>query len=832
MKCPNCGNEMIESRAGHLCLSCGHVESGSAPSPASDANIATGKDSHDQMRSAAAAHAAGTEPPANTSSTPDAPTGDSPSNDTPAPPAPDAAPPPPPAAPTTDAAPPASTAAPWEAPASDKPDSTADSAKDGADSAASPTVEVKPATPAEPESTTESTPSTADLSAVEKAVAQVEHAVDASADEPAKADDAKPEDDAADADNSGDESDESDEPKDTPEKKPEEADKPEDDKTEDNDKTDDSNEPQTDDDKTDEVATAAVTPAESSVSEAAPEPSASDAAPEPAPEDTSADDTSQDQSSTDDHDQIDHDLSEPPKPESDPVPEPDPVPESDPPSNETPKPETPKGLGETGAIGMPAATPSGTAPADAPPSLNSVAGGAGAAAAAAAPVGTPSSTAPLQAATHPRPFQLGRFAKIMAIVLGGLLVLGGGSLAAYLYLISPQKALSAYLGRLTAAKTSTLAANISSTSDGYRFTIKLDGKNDFTDVKKPKIDLGVTGEISAAKGTIMPAGDSGGGSVSGHIVVTDQTLYFQILKFSFLSELLPIKVSEDWYKYNLGESDTGKCISQGKDSGSFLGSNMLTQIPVKDAKFAGIETVNGTQMLRYQGLVNNAKIKDAIDKANQELSADCKLDISADDFKDVSITYNLWRGWSKDRILISVNSGSGDKKANTEIVIDSGAYNQAVDIKAPSNAKDVEQLLSDLTGQTQGAFTSIFGDATGPEPEFSPAPTPSPTAGDAATRDAQRRTDLGTYLAAMKAKAKNGYYPVAAPPAVSVNATDPTTTQPYVVAKAPATALGHIEYRPGGNCTAQPNTPGKTGTRYFALYTLLESGQAACLDNR
>src|SRR5580698_1174240 len=51
MKCSNCGNEMVHSRNGWLCISCGHVEADTQGGMAS-AQIATGKEGHDQMRSA------------------------------------------------------------------------------------------------------------------------------------------------------------------------------------------------------------------------------------------------------------------------------------------------------------------------------------------------------------------------------------------------------------------------------------------------------------------------------------------------------------------------------------------------------------------------------------------------------------------------------------------------------------------------------------------------------------------------------------------------------------------------------------------------------------
>ena len=64
-----------------------------------------------------------------------------------------------------------------------------------------------------------------------------------------------------------------------------------------------------------------------------------------------------------------------------------------------------------------------------------------------------------------------------------------------------------------------------------------------------------------------------------------------------------------------------------------------------------------------------------------------------------------------------------------------------------------------------------------------------------------------------------------------VDVLDPTTGAAYAVAKAPSAALGQIEYRPGGRCVGTQVTPGKTGSRYLALVTKLETSETpACVD--
>ena len=108
-----------------------------------------------------------------------------------------------------------------------------------------------------------------------------------------------------------------------------------------------------------------------------------------------------------------------------------------------------------------------------------------------------------------------------------------------------------------------------------------------------------------------------------------------------------------------------------------------------------------------------------------------------------------------------------------------------------------------------------------PEPEVQPT---------AETRDAQRKTDLAAYVAAVKASSTNGYYPTAVPQ-VPVTATDPSTGAPYVVSTAAAATTGQIQYHAGGACVGPGVTPGKSSTRFVAFYTVLESSPTPyCID--
>jgi hypothetical protein len=151
----------------------------------------------------------------------------------------------------------------------------------------------------------------------------------------------------------------------------------------------------------------------------------------------------------------------------------------------------------------------------------------------------------------------------------------------------------------------------------------------------------------------------------------------------------------------------------------------------------------------------------------------------------------------------------------------------------PKTASSKHGVLGEST-------TSVQSEAT-PSPVASATPLDSPTpspvsalstgaAGDPATRDAQRQTDLAQYVAAYKALAVNGFYPTN-PPAVSVSATDPSTGQPYTVVTTTPATPGQVQYKAGGSCTGPAHVPGTKSTHYVALYTQLESSPTPyCLD--
>lgn len=418
--------------------------------------------------------------------------------------------------------------------------------------------------------------------------------------------------------------------------------------------------------------------------------------------------------------------------------------------------------------------------------------------------------------------------KLIALILAALFVIGLIAAAVYLYLIAPQLVLTSHLARLVGAKTSVFSSAITADfGEGSSYSIKLAGKYDITDQTKPKLDLSVTGKSATPDVKSIAAAAAQTGTLSADIRLVSQVAYFKIDSMSLLSALIPVSISKDWYKYDLSSStNTSKCLDTKKDSGSLFGSSILTKVPVKGAAFKGLESINGNPRFHYSGTIDNSKLKAAIDNANKKLSADCQLDVSPDDYKSVTVTYELWRGWSQDRITFEIADSAA--KTKSVVTFDTGAYNQPVKIDAPKDAKDVSDLLS--------AFGSAGSDGsadTSPTTTRTNVPAATATVQQKA-RDTQRKTDIRSLQKGLEEYfVNNNAYPktlaeltkaaVDSPPIFKSIPADPTNKAPFGYTYAPGTldkgAYTTYTLRAclenaadTGNFVTNPVTPCKTAT--------------------
>lgn len=343
---------------------------------------------------------------------------------------------------------------------------------------------------------------------------------------------------------------------------------------------------------------------------------------------------------------------------------------------------------------------------------------------------------------------------ILAVIVGvPLLLVGGSGAYAYnAYQIAPGHALVGYLNKLVNSKTGKYSGTISyrgesseSSSMGIsKVDITVAGAYDITDQKNPKADLTL-------------GGSAGAYGLKAQLRTLDKTAYFKLDSLELVQNF-GLTLSKDWYKIVLDDNaEANKCTSQSsKNSKNFLGSQVLTDLPLKNVKTVSLwETVAGHRTTHYRGELNNAKLQAYIDKANQDLSADCKITLSAKELEDTNISYDLWSGADFDRLRIRANDTKS--KSQIESTVDSSGYNKPVKIVAPANAKELKDILSGLYG----------GDTTSSTSSPSPASSPSPTSASAVSlqakaRDTQRQADLRSLQKGLEVYfVDNSAYPVA-----------------------------------------------------------------------
>ncbi len=293
------------------------------------------------------------------------------------------------------------------------------------------------------------------------------------------------------------------------------------------------------------------------------------------------------------------------------------------------------------------------------------------------------------------------------------LLIGGAALLAVLLVAAtglklfwydPQNAPMAYFSKVAAAKTGSFQANVNYKTDnkgndlfgiGNNATLKASGAYDLADEKNPKTDIKLNFKASQFE-------------IGGRLITMPKTLYFQLSDAGFLS-MLGIKGGNEWYKFPLEKSkeDEKECVDpKNAKVNSYFGATIPAQIPVNKARRVGLyEKVAGHTTTHYTGTIDFNKLQKIVDTANKGMSADCKIELSKEDYKDLTISYDLWTSKSFDRIVLKMVSTGKDTKGTSIVTVDSSGYNKAVKIEAPKGAKDFS-LFNDLEGSFNTEFES------------------------------------------------------------------------------------------------------------------------------
>jgi len=348
-------------------------------------------------------------------------------------------------------------------------------------------------------------------------------------------------------------------------------------------------------------------------------------------------------------------------------------------------------------------------------------------------------------------------AKLFIIIAAvAVLLIGGGAFAAYQFtVVEPQQALAGYLKKIGYSKSGKYKGTLApankakdttkkdtqvcddspnsgvcapTSPSGDDFKVAVSGEYDLGDIQNPKTSLAATLTVGAV-------------DYSGDFRLLNKAFFFKIGDIGALGASFPI--SKDWYKVPLEDEqvkEVSKCQIDGKKTQQVINENFLVDFPVKNTKRIGMsETIDGKSTTHYNGEIDFTKLQTAVDKANKQLPADCKITVKSDDFKDIEVKYNLWTSPNFDRITIQYI----DKKSKDvfEVTFDTSDYNKPVKIEEPTNPKSIDELEAALNGE--GENNSTVDDST------------------SKSNDTQRKADVGKIQALLEEYAgnNNGSYP-------------------------------------------------------------------------
>lgn len=368
-----------------------------------------------------------------------------------------------------------------------------------------------------------------------------------------------------------------------------------------------------------------------------------------------------------------------------------------------------------------------------------------------------------------RRWQLFWFWLIFATLIGLITAAG------YLWVYEPHVAATGMLQRLLTSRSGSFAVSGDVTLDSATsFTVMGAGNFNVRDEAKPQADTTIT---LTSQGT--PAG-----TMEGRARLVADAVYLQFAQSSFSPVLVPVGQPADWYRYALKNVPAAGCASFKLDQSSILSSSTFVDLPVAHVAFAGINQVKNAPMLHFTGEADMANAAKAVKQLNRYLNAACQLPEPGSNLAHLTITYDVWRGWSSDRLAITLTDSQS--KLKVHVVLDTSNYGRATTVEAPEAPHELTALLD----QWQAAARS---------PRRNP-PAVTATAEQLA-RDQIRKADVAIIRKALEEYfVTNGYYPKAltaltqrsgaTAAALAKLPADPTNKAPYQYAYEPSGVAG------------------------------------------
>lgn len=297
--------------------------------------------------------------------------------------------------------------------------------------------------------------------------------------------------------------------------------------------------------------------------------------------------------------------------------------------------------------------------------------------------------------------------KKLAVISGAVvlvLLLAGGAFAAYAQLVMPERVLTQYAQRLADFESGSFEVRVNGEieDDFAPASFKLDTSGSFTNSDADDFRIDTASDISTSA-------DEGGLAVSFNLNLdaryVDETAYLRTNNADFIAAFLPGVEADTWYSFDvdLDEEETSDVTCSRADQDAimnYLENDASDKIEIENATrhtWLPIER-NGERAQHYSGSIAGATLRAMARDLKDITSDDCIDQQDIDDTErldDLMLNYELYTGNDYDELIVEV-SEDGDSVADITLI--TSDYNQPVEIEAPSDAVDFEEMMENQFG--------------------------------------------------------------------------------------------------------------------------------------
>lgn len=334
---------------------------------------------------------------------------------------------------------------------------------------------------------------------------------------------------------------------------------------------------------------------------------------------------------------------------------------------------------------------------------------------APAPAPPQQSMPQMQSGEIPQKPKKGKKIAVISGAVVGVLLLAGGAFAAYAQLVMPERVLTQYVQRLADFESGSFEIGVSSEVEEDSIPVSIDitssGSFSGNDLDDIRFDTSSDISVSANESGVAVSFDF---NIDARYL--DETAYLRTNNADFIAAFLPGVEADRWYSFDvdLAEEDTSDLTCSQADQDAIMDyfeNEASDRIEIEDATrhtWLPIER-NGERVQHYSGSIAGSTLQGMIEDLEGVTSDDCIGEQDVDDTErlgDFMLDYELYTGSDYDELIVEVVE-DGDSLASVTFI--TSDYNQPVEIEAPSDAIDFEEMMESQfgtfgTGDDFGAF--------------------------------------------------------------------------------------------------------------------------------